>query len=210
MSTPTPTPGGAPASDPPPYAWLDDPAQPFGPVGIGTTVVVGSVLGAIGLFGLAYGLFGGDDARGARLGVGIAFVLIGAVIVRMGTARRAWRRRNPGVDPRTAAVESGANVGSAFGDDSRVGRFGRWLLNRWRWWRRQRRWLRQHQRRLRLGGMADRRLDVFPDDRPRLDRADHLVQRAEPALPRLHEGAEFLVDGHHGLDLRALLGVEGA
>src|SRR6478609_2091736 len=87
MSTPTPTPGGAPASDPPPYAWLDDPAQPFGPVGIGTTVVVGSVLGAIGLFGLAYGLFGGDDARGARLGVGIAF-----------------------------------------GDDSRVGRFGRWLL----------------------------------------------------------------------------------
>jgi hypothetical protein len=128
MSTPTPTPGGAPASDPPPYAWLDDPAQPFGPVGIGTTVVVGSVLGAIGLFGLAYGLFGGDDARGARLGVGIAFVLIGAVIVRMGTARRDWRRRNPGVDPRTAAVESGANVGSAFGDDSRVGRFGRWLL----------------------------------------------------------------------------------
>ncbi len=24
-------------SDPPPYAWLGDPAQPFGPVGLGTT-----------------------------------------------------------------------------------------------------------------------------------------------------------------------------
>ena len=118
----------ASAGDPPPYAWLDDPAQPFGPVGITTTIVLGSALGAMGLFGLAYGVLGGDQARGARLGVGIAFVVIGAVIVRMGTARRAWRHRNPGVDPLVAAVESGANVGSAFGNQSRVGRFGRWLL----------------------------------------------------------------------------------
>ncbi len=119
---------GARPSDPPPYAWLDDPAQPFGPVGIRTTVVIGSALGAMGLFGLAFGLFGGDQGRAARLGVGIVFVLIGAVVVRMGTARRAWRARNPGVDPLAAAVESGANVGSAFGDQSRVGRVGRWLL----------------------------------------------------------------------------------
>lgn len=130
MSAPTPstpTPGGR-VGDPPPYAWLDDPAQPFGPVGIRTTIVLGTALGAIGLFGLAFGLFGGDQARGARLGVGIVFVLIGAMVVRMGTARRAWRERNPGVDPLAAAVESGANVGSAFGNDSRVARFGRWLL----------------------------------------------------------------------------------
>ena len=128
-STPsTPGPHVGRADDPPPYAWLDDPAQPFGPVGIRTTVVLGSALAAIGLFGLAYGLFGGDQGRGARLGVGIVFVVIGAVVIRMGTARRAWRERNPGVDPLAAAVESGANVGSAFGDQSRVGRFGRWLL----------------------------------------------------------------------------------
>lgn len=128
MSDPTRGSSSGPASDPPPYAWLDDPAQPFGPVGIGTTIGLGSALGAIGLFGLAYGVFGGDDARGARLGVGVAFVLIGAVIVRMGVARRAWRQRHPGVDPLAAAGEAGGNVGSAFGDDSRVGRFGRWLL----------------------------------------------------------------------------------
>lgn len=116
------------AGDPPPYAWLDDPARPFGPVGIRTTVSLGSFLGGIGLFGLAYGLFGGDQARGARLGVGIAFVLIGAVVARMGLARRAWRERHSGVDPLAAAVESGADVGSAFGGDSPVARFGRWLL----------------------------------------------------------------------------------
>ncbi|GAA1965137.1 hypothetical protein GCM10009817_01150 [Terrabacter lapilli] len=133
MSVPTPPAGrpttlGPDQTDPPPYAWLDDPARPLGPVGIGTTVVLGSLLGGIGLFGLAYGLFGGDQARAARLGVGIAFVLIGAVVVRMGLARRAWRRRHPGIDPLAAAVGSGANVGSAFGNGSAAARFGRWLL----------------------------------------------------------------------------------
>lgn len=114
--------------DPPPYAWLDDPAQPFGPVGIGTSVVVGSLLLGLGLLGVGYGLLGGPDARVARLVVGVAFVVIGAVVVRMGTARRAWRARNPGADPLQAAVASGANVGSALGDDSRTGRVGRWIL----------------------------------------------------------------------------------
>lgn len=132
MSAPTPpgppTQRPARGDDPPPYAWLDDPARPLGPVGIGTTVGLGSFLGALGLFGLAYGIFGGEQARGARLGVGIAFVLIGAAIVRMGLARRGWRRRHPGVDPLAAAAGSGADVGSAFGDDSRLARFGRWLL----------------------------------------------------------------------------------
>ena len=33
---------------------------------------------------------------------------------------------------------------------------------------------------------------------------------AEPVLPGLDDRGEFGVDGHHGLDLRALVGIEGA
>ena len=130
MTTPDRTPAspvGRP-DDPPPYAWLDDPAQPFGPVGIGTTLTMGSLLLGLGLLGVGYGVLGGPDARAARLGVGVIFVVIGAVVLRMGTARRAWRARNPGVDPLQAATGSGANVGSALGDDSATGRIGRWIL----------------------------------------------------------------------------------
>lgn len=114
--------------DPPPYAWLDDPAQPFSPVAISTTVVLGGMLTGLGVLGLVYGAFGGPDARGARLGVGVCFAIIGVVVVRMGVARRAWRRRHPGVDPLAAAKEAGANVGSPFGDNSRTARVGRWVL----------------------------------------------------------------------------------
>ena len=46
----------------------------------------------------------------------------------MGVARRAWRQRNPGLDPLAAAVAAGGNVGSAFGDDSPLARVGRWVL----------------------------------------------------------------------------------
>ena len=59
---------------------------------------------------------------------GWSFVIIGAVVLHMGTARRAWRARNPGLDPLEAATRSGANVGSALGDDSATGRIGRWIL----------------------------------------------------------------------------------
>ena len=114
--------------DRPPYAWLDDPAQPFGPVGIGTTLGFGVLFGGLGVLGLAYGAFGGPDARAARLAVGVCFAIIGLVVVRMGVARRAWRRHHPGVDPLTAAKAAGANVGSALGDDSRPARVGRWVL----------------------------------------------------------------------------------
>lgn len=114
--------------DPPPYAWLDDPAQPFSPVAISTTLVLGGILGGLGVLGLAYGAFGGPDARAARLGVGVCFAIIGVVVVRMGVARRAWRRRHPGVDPLAAAKEAGANVGSPFGDNSRTARVGHWVL----------------------------------------------------------------------------------
>ncbi len=130
MTTPDRASGPAPrrTDDPPPYAWLDDPAQPFGPVGIGTTLTMGSLLLGLGLLGVGYGVLGGPDARAARLGVGVVFVVIGAVVLRMGMARRAWRARNPGLDPLQAANASGANVGSALGDDSATGRMGRWIL----------------------------------------------------------------------------------
>src|ERR1700722_8904428 len=58
--------------------------------------------------------------------------------------------------------------------------------------------------------MADRGLDILPDDRPRLDRPDHLVQDAELLLPRLDHHREVLVNGHHGLDLGALLSIKRA
>jgi hypothetical protein len=114
--------------DAPPYAWLDDPAQPFGPVGIVTTVVVGVGLVAVGLFAVVLGLLGDPEVRAARVWSGLPIAVIGAVIIRMGVARRAWRRRNPGVDPLAAAHAAGANVGSAFGNDSWPARIGRWTL----------------------------------------------------------------------------------
>ncbi len=90
--------------------------------------MLGAVLGGVGLFSLAYAVFGGPDARVARSVAGFAFVVIGAVVVRMGVARRAWRRRHPGVDPLEAATAAGGNVGDAFGNDSRAAQVGRWVL----------------------------------------------------------------------------------
>ena len=46
--------------------------------------------------------------------------------------------------------------------------------------------------------------------RRRLDRADHLVEDAEPEFPGLHDRGELLVHRHHGRDLCALVGVECA
>ena len=46
--------------------------------------------------------------------------------------------------------------------------------------------------------------------RARLDRADHLVQHAEPEFPGVHHYREILVDRHHGLDLGPLVGIERA
>lgn len=114
--------------DPPPYAWLDDPAQPFGPVSVGTTVVIGLGLVGVGLFAVGLGLVDDAGVRAARVWSGLPIAVIGSVIVRMGVARRAWRQRNPGVDPLAAAHEAGANVGSAFGNDSWPARLGRWVL----------------------------------------------------------------------------------
>lgn len=120
--------GEAERRDPPPYAWLEDPAQPFGPVGIGTTLGLGVLLAGLGVLGLAFGVFAGPEARAARLAVGACFAIIGVVLMRMGFARRGWRRRHPGVDPLVAAIEAAANVGSPLGDDSRSARIGRWVL----------------------------------------------------------------------------------
>ena len=58
--------------------------------------------------------------------------------------------------------------------------------------------------------MADRGFDPVPDLWPWLDRSDHLVEDAKLVLPRFDHRREVLVDGHHGLDLRALIGIQSA
>ena len=67
----------------------------------------------------------------------------------------------------------------------------------------------KHQRLLRRR-KSGRGSDLVPDLRPRLDRSDHLVQDTELLLPCLDHRREALVDGHQGLDLRPLVGIECA
>lgn len=114
--------------DPPPFPWLDDPDRWRGPVPIGLALVIGSGLALIGLFALVLGVLGGDHGRVARLVCGVLFVPMGGFIVHMGTARRAWRRRHPGVDPVAVARELGAKVGDPLGIDSFASRVGRWVV----------------------------------------------------------------------------------
>lgn len=115
-------------SDPPPYPWLDDPGRWQGPMPPALTIVIGVGLALVGLFGVALGLLEDDHARVARIAVGAPIGAIGAFIVHMGTARRAWRRRHPGADPAAVAAELGANVGDWLGNDSLVSRIARWVL----------------------------------------------------------------------------------
>lgn len=111
--------------DPPPYPWLDDPSRMAGAVSPGTTIVMGGLLVAVGLFAVVLGVLGAPAPRMARIFTGLPIGLIGAFIVHMGTARRAWRRRNPGADPLEEAAQAGANVGSAWGNDSLFARIAR-------------------------------------------------------------------------------------
>lgn len=99
-----------------------------GPVPPGLAIVIGVGLSLVGLFAMVLGVVGGDHARVARIVCGALFVAMGAVVVRMGTARRAWQRRHPGVDPVVVARELRANVGDPLGNDSVGSRIGRWVL----------------------------------------------------------------------------------
>ena len=67
--------------------------------------------------------------------------------------------------------------------------------------------LRQHQRHLRLG-QPDRSAYLLPNVGAGFDQAHHLVEHTELAVPRLDYRFEVRVGGHHGLDLRALGGIE--
>lgn len=115
-------------SDPPPYPWLDDPGRWQGPMPPGLTIGIGVVLALVGLFAVGLGALVGDHARVARIAVGAPIAAIGAFIVHMGTARRAWRLRHPGADPAAVAAELGANVGDRLGNNSIGARIGRWVL----------------------------------------------------------------------------------
>ena len=129
MSDSTPATTEAWREDPPPYPWLDDPAQPFGPVPPMLAVAMGLVVGPLGVWmAVAGGLNAAGGERVATLVVGVLLVLIGLQSVRMGLRRRSWRQRHPGVDPLAVAKAQHANVGSAFGDDSRLARVFRWVL----------------------------------------------------------------------------------
>lgn len=114
--------------DPPPYAWLDDPSRMAGAVSPGTTIVMGGLLVAVGLFAVVLGVLGAPAPRMARIATGLPIGVIGVLIVHMGTARRAWRRRNPGTEPLEAATQVGANVGSAWGNESLIARIARGVL----------------------------------------------------------------------------------
>ncbi|MGT2461415.1 hypothetical protein [Sinomonas atrocyanea] len=94
----------------------------------GLTIGIGVVLGLVGLFAVGLGVLLDDHARVARIAVGTPIAAIGAFIVHMGTARRAWRRRHPGADPAAVAAELGANVGDRLGNNSIVAWIGRWVL----------------------------------------------------------------------------------
>ncbi|MDR6620798.1 hypothetical protein [Sinomonas atrocyanea] len=61
----------------------------------------------------------------ARIASGAPIAAIGALIVHMGTARRAWHRRHPGADPAVVAAELNANVGDRLGNNSVAARIGR-------------------------------------------------------------------------------------
>lgn len=111
------------APDPAPYAYLDDDARMAGAISPGATT-------GFGVFFLAFTValvivsFAYDAHPG--LWFALVFGLIGGQLVRMGLARRAWRARNPGVDP-LSTVPSPTG-GSAYGPDTRAGSVGRWVL----------------------------------------------------------------------------------
>lgn len=117
------------SADPPPYPWLDDPAQPFGPVPPMLAVAMGVLVGPLGAWmAVAGGLNATGGARAGTVVVGVILVLVGGQSVRMGLRRRAWRQRHPGVDPLEVARAQNANVGSALGNDSGFARAFRWVL----------------------------------------------------------------------------------
>jgi drug/metabolite transporter (DMT)-like permease len=115
-------------ADPPPFPWLDDPGRWQGPMPPGLAIICGLGLALVGLFAVTLGLVEDDQARVARIASGAPIAAIGAFIVHMGTARRAWRRRHPGADPAVVAAELNANVGDRLGNNSVAARIGRWVL----------------------------------------------------------------------------------
>lgn len=109
--------------DPAPYAWLDDDARMAGSMPPSVTMGYGIFfLGAA----VACAVAAVTSSHLFGLWIGLAFGAMGGFILHMGLARRAWRRRHPGVDPLTT-VRSWTD-GSPFGSDRRSAGVMRWVL----------------------------------------------------------------------------------
>ncbi len=84
------------ADDPAPYAWLDDDNRMAGTIAPGATMVFGAFF-LVTATASAVAAVATQHLPG--LWFAFAFALLGAQLLRMGPARRAWRVRHPGIDP---------------------------------------------------------------------------------------------------------------
>lgn len=111
------------ADDPAPYAWLDDDNRMAGTISPGATMVFGAFF-LVTATASAVAAVATQHLPGLWFALG--FALLGAQLLRMGLARRAWRSRHPGIDP-LSSVPSPTG-GSAFGPDTRTAAVGRAVL----------------------------------------------------------------------------------
>ena len=116
------------ADDPPPFTYLDNPGRAAGAMPPGVTIGYGVFFLAAAAVLLAILIVNTHaDFAWAGLFSVVLFGAIGGVVLYVGLARRAWRKRHPGVDP-LAAERTTPSSGSAFGPDTAFARVCRVVL----------------------------------------------------------------------------------